>query len=137
MIRATKDNTKAIKAGILNQWIRLDGKLQGLAAIQLGYPVRFFMMRNPRTKEQIYVSNPEVLFKFGLRLSDEGCLSIPQTRSLVWRPWFVVAKWDDKDGNSKLHFLGSKQSRIFMHEYDHLQGITIYQKGVNYANPVS
>lgn len=125
----TQDNAKLFKRRFDDIRTKLDNKLQGCSAIQLGFPVKTFIMRNPKTKEFYMVNNPELHWKFGIRHSYEGCLSV-ESRYYVWRPLIICASWEDEDLNRKKKILGPKMTRIFMHEYDHLQGITIANKGV-------
>ena len=105
-----------------------NGKMQGCSCIQIGFPVKCFVRRNPRTKEFTYVFNPRVLFKFGARLSYEGCLSI-KDRHFVWRPLLVFVEYYDEHNTKHKELLGWKKTRIFMHEMDHLAGLTIEDKG--------
>ena len=105
-----------------------EGKIQGCSCIQYGQPLRGFVMRHPKTKEFSYVFNPTVLWKFGSKLSLEGCLSVTG-RYYVRRPIIVKAKWVDESGKEICKILGYKRARIFMHEMDHLDGITIKTKG--------
>lgn len=114
-----------ILQGIVNDY---NGKLQGCSCIQYGQPLRGFVMRHPRTKEFSFVFNPTVIWQFGKRSSLEGCLSV-KGRYIVIRPLFVKAEWEDENCNKMKKILGPKRSRIFMHEMDHLNGLTINMKG--------
>lgn len=104
------------------------GKLQGCSCIQYGQPFRGFVMRHPKTKEFSFVFNPTVIWQFGKRSSLEGCLSIIG-RYIVIRPLFIKAEWEDENCNKVKKILGPKRARIFMHEMDHLNGVTIDMKG--------
>lgn len=117
--------------GILEKEVKhLSGRLQGLAACQLCKSYRMFVMRDPKTKEFEYVVNPEVLFKFGIIFKDEGCLS-EEGRYIVGRPICSVVRYSRTDGSMVTRFLGRKHTRIFMHEYDHLNGISLSDKKVS------
>ncbi len=117
--------------GVLNKEIQqLSGKLQGLAACQVGQPYRMFAMRDPKTMEFEYVVNPKVLFKFGIMFKDEGCLS-EDGRYIVCRPLCSVVRYQTVEGETVTKFLWRKRTRIFMHEYDHLNGITLTDKKVS------
>lgn len=105
-----------------------EGKLQGCSCIQYGQPLQGFFMRHPKTKEFSFVFNPSVLWQFGKKVSFEGCLSV-KGRYYVTRPLFVKATWMDENLNKVTKILGPKRARIFMHEIDHLNGITIKMKG--------
>lgn len=106
------------------------GKLQGLAACQLGKSFRMFVVRDPKTKEFEFVVNPKVLFKFGILFKDEGCLS-EDGRYIVGRPIISVVRYDRTDGTTVTRLLLRKRTRIFMHEYDHLNGISLSDKKVS------
>lgn len=116
-------------AGRLMQVVKdKGGHLQGCSAIQIREPKRCFIMRDPFTKEFTFVSNPKVLFKFGARLSYEGCLSVSD-RHYIMRPIFIVAQYYEGVEQKRVtKFLGWKKARIFMHEYDHLNGRYIGMK---------
>ena len=117
--------------GILDREIKhRAGRLQGLSACQLSKSFRMFAMRDPKTKEFEYVVNPEVLFKFGIMFKDEGCLS-EDGRYIVGRPICSIVRYSNLDGKQITRFLWRKRTRIFMHEYDHLNGITITDKKVS------
>lgn len=117
--------------GVLDREVKqLGGKLQGLAACQLNKNYRMFVMRDPKTKEFEFVVNPEVLFKFGILFKDEGCLS-EEGRYIVGRPVMSVVRYTTTDGKVVTRFLWRKRTRIFMHEYDHLNGITLSDKKVS------
>lgn len=117
--------------GILDREVRqMEGKLQGLAACQLKHNYRMFVMRDPKTKEFEYVVNPTVLFKFGILFKDEGCLS-EDGRYIVGRPICSIVRYSKLDGTQVTKFLWRKRTRIFMHEYDHLNGISLSDKKVS------
>lgn len=106
------------------------GKLQGLAACQLCKNYRMFVVRDPKTKKFEYVVNPKVLFKFGIIFKFEGCLS-EDGLYFVGRPIFSIVRYTTIDGETVTKFLGRKRTRIFMHEYDHINGISLSDKKVS------
>ena len=99
-------------------------RFQGLSAIQLGVALRAFIMRDVKTDKIEYVFNPVCYWKFGVRFSYEGCLSC-KNRCLVTRPILMYVGYTDYEQKHHKRLLGWKWSRIFMHELDHLNGITI------------
>lgn len=116
--------------GLLQSAITMqEGHLQGCSCIQLCKPVCAFTMRDPKTKEFSFCFNPEICWKFGTRFSYEGCLSV-EKRYYVKRPIIIKAQWYDEDNNKIVKILGPKKTRIFMHEMDHLAGVTIDMKGL-------
>lgn len=94
----------------------------GLAAIQVGIPLRIFVIRN--LGEFI---NPQVLSQKGLFLSSEGCLSLDGNYTIK-RYAEVKAKWRDMSFGIHTVRLLPPASIIFQHEFDHLEGVTIDKK---------
>lgn len=119
------EHYKSMLSKVVDQY---KGKIQGCALPQLGISLRGFTIRDPKTKEFSYVFNPKVNWKLGVRTSYEGCLSIPY-RYYVLRPLFISVTYDDENDKRVHKILGPKRSRIFMHEFDHLNGVTIDDKG--------
>ena len=58
----------------------------------------------------------------------EGCLSFPELWMKVKRPAGVVVRYQDVTGKEIEDTLMGLQSRVFLHEYDHLIGITFDQR---------
>lgn len=56
-------------------------------------------------------------------LMSEGCLSDPGLFLKVKRPDMVRASWEDEAGKREEVTLYGMDCRIFLHEFDHLQGI--------------
>jgi peptide deformylase len=53
----------------------------------------------------------------------EGCLSIPQLYGPVPRSKKIKVEAQNERGESKIYTLTNFQARVFLHEYDHLDGI--------------
>ncbi len=53
----------------------------------------------------------------------EGCLSIPYFYGPVWRSKKIKIQAQDEFGNEFSKTLTSFPARLFMHEYDHLEGV--------------
>lgn len=56
-------------------------------------------------------------------LMSEGCLSDPGLYMKVKRPDMIKASWEDETGVRTQATLFGMDCRVFLHEYDHLQGI--------------
>jgi peptide deformylase len=97
----------------------------GLAAIQVGKPLRIFVIRpllkdekgeNILGKAEVYInpklSNPSE----NTQIAQEGCLSIPPLHSEVERPISI-------DGNKISKEITDFKARQIMHENDHLNGV--------------
>ncbi len=104
----------------------------GLAAPQVGYAVRLFVLRDYEETEegQWIFSQPKVyinpkLTDPGLRkLKDiEGCLSIPGLRLEVERPDKITVTALNLEGEWFTEEVGGYNARIRMHENDHLNGV--------------
>lgn len=95
----------------------------GLAAPQVNEKIRMFVMQY--NDKKFTVVNPEIVDSTGDNiLLLEGCLSFPNLFMKVKRPETVFVKYYDE--REKLHEdkLQGWISRIFQHEYDHLEGVT-------------
>lgn len=67
--------------------------------------------------------NPEIIKLSGVPVVyEEGCLSIPDVRANVERPFKVLIKYQDEDGQWHEEEYDGLTARVIMHEYDHLLG---------------
>jgi peptide deformylase len=98
----------------------------GLAAPQVGVGKRLTVidLSNKQTPEdKIVLVNPEITFREGNQVGEEGCLSLPDIRDKVVRSAKVTVKAQDLDGNW-FEIEGTELlARAFQHEIDHLDGI--------------
>jgi peptide deformylase len=99
----------------------------GLAAIQIGEPIRLVTMDLAKKDEerapQVFV-NPEVVWSSDeTSVHEEGCLSIPEYYEDVERPAKVRLKYLDLDG--KPHEVEAEGifATCIQHEIDHLNGV--------------
>ena len=98
----------------------------GLAANQVGLPLKVFVLDG----EPAYaVFNPRITY-FGEEeiLLEEGCLSYPGLTIKIKRPRFLRARFQDPYGDFVTKQFDGITSRVFQHEYDHLQGVDFTQK---------
>ena len=58
----------------------------------------------------------------------EGFLSFPFLFLSVKRPRKVTVKYEDEKGDLREASMDGMMSRIFQHEYDHMQGIVFTEK---------
>ena len=99
----------------------------GLAAIQVGYTYRVFVMGHGDS----YVAhfNPKILTKSENVVYDiEGCLSFPKLVLKVPRSEWIEVEYQDFNGNVKQFRYSGLTARIFQHEYDHLDGQVFTKK---------
>ena len=108
----------------------------GLAAIQVGYQLRMFVMDCSRsqTNEKVFI-NPEIVEKSNETLRDnEGCLSAPGKTGDVRRHIRIILKYQDENGKEERKTFYNLEARCIQHEMDHLNGKLCidYEKG-NYS----
>lgn len=99
----------------------------GLAAPQVGIPLRFFIMdlaKKEGEKEQYIILNPEIIEESEECTEDrEGCLSVPEQYSEVIRPEKIKIRYMDLDGKQQEMEADDLLARCIQHETDHLDGI--------------
>ena len=102
----------------------------GLSANQIGMDVRAFaMIRDIEHNEVIVCFNPVILDSSGdFNLCEEGCLSYPDKFINVRRPDKIYVMYEDEEGKEHKIKLEGFPSRVFQHEYDHLEGIDFTQR---------
>lgn len=99
----------------------------GLAAPQCGVKKRIFIMGNP--EELIACINPKVVALSEERAtSQEGCLSFPNLWINVKRPSTVKVSYQNVLGEETEIELDGLHARVFLHEFDHLMGVTFDQR---------
>jgi len=103
----------------------------GLSANQIGIPERAFaMIRNIEYNEIIVCFNPRIVKTYSEKVEmEEGCLSYPDLFLKISRPKKIVVKYEDVDKKIHKLKLDGLSARIFLHEYDHMEGINYLQYG--------
>ena len=97
----------------------------GLAAIQVGLPLRIFVADVSLGRNQgelIVFINPEFVERDGMQLEDEGCLSVPGFNATIARPNHAIVKGLDREGHEQVIDATGLLARCFQHEMDHLEG---------------
>ncbi len=110
----------------------------GLAAPQIGIPLRIFMIRPEETDPISVFINPEYSFKSpemvtGIPGSDqrlEGCLSVPFVWGIVTRHKIVKITYLDEQDQRHVQEFSEFPSTIVQHEMDHLEGILFTKRVV-------
>ena len=103
----------------------------GLAAPQIGIPLRFFVTDVPGDKPRLFI-NPEISFRSEEKESAlEGCLSLPGKSASVKRAKKIHVAATDLKGRKFLLCCGGLLARCIQHEYDHLDGILFIDKAGN------
>lgn len=114
----------------------------GLAAPQVGFPVRVFIVDSRTTflhlpdaektgyfqegDEGIFETfiNPRITFQSKQTSTDEeGCLSIPGLTAPINRSWTIRVTYFNGQLLPESRFFSGATARMIQHEYDHLEGI--------------
>ncbi len=116
----------------------------GLAAVQVGVHKRILVMDIKRgskryenedksKSEPLFLINPEITWKSEeLNCYDEGCLSLPEQFSEVFRPKQVKVKYLDYWGQPQELLADGLLATCVQHEIDHLDGIVF----IDHISPV-
>jgi peptide deformylase len=120
----------------------------GLAAPQVGLPWRLFVVNVPppspddtdfdpgsyqglpiaTTGPKVYI-NPTLSDAEGeLEGYEEGCLSLPDIRGMVYRPPIITISALDENGKPFTERAAGLLARCWQHEFDHLDGVLILDK---------
>ncbi|MCL1066008.1 peptide deformylase [Shewanella olleyana] len=109
----------------------------GIAAPQVFRDIAMFIMHS-RPNERYpdapdmgatIVVNPQIVSRSDeMELATEGCLSIAGKRVQVLRHKKITVRYQTLSGASVEKELSDFVARIFQHEYDHLQGITLLER---------
>ncbi|QXD15505.1 peptide deformylase [Rhodocaloribacter litoris] len=108
----------------------------GLAAPQVGRRERLFVADLSALADdlaeqgetvpdgpQVFI-NPEILEETEEETDfEEGCLSIPDLREVVWRPKGIRLRFLDRNFRPREMQVDGMLARVIQHEYDHLEGI--------------
>jgi len=103
----------------------------GLAAPQVGVGKRVIVVDLSVGVDQDALHilvDPEIVEKEGEAVCEEGCLSVPDIREKVARPYRVVVRGLDLEGRTVVIEGEDLLARAFCHEIDHLDGILFVDK---------
>lgn len=111
----------------------------GLAAPQVGLPIRIFIVDTTPFADSDEVSKEEALELKDFKETfinakilkeegelwgfNEGCLSIPDVREDVYRHEKVTIEYLDETFTKKTKTFDGLIARVIQHEYDHIEGI--------------
>ena len=115
---------------LIENMLHYDGV--GLSANQIGIQERAFcMMIDTETAETITCFNPRIGKSYCMEVVlEEGWLSYPGVFLDAKRPDSVVVKYEDANGKLHKKKLTGFTSRVFQHEYDHMEGIDFTQRKI-------
>lgn len=138
-------NYPKLKELIANMWETMYGASGvGLAAPQIGLPIRIFLVdatpfadddelsEIERKKiegfKKVFI-NAHLEEEIGAEWTfNEGCLSIPDVREDVKRKDTITLSYMDENFKSKTETYDGLLARIIQHEYDHIEGILFTDK---------
>jgi len=92
----------------------------GLAAPQIGLPLRLFVMDCDGIK--LVAANPEIVEVSGEQTGQEGCLSLGKVPAVVTRADKAKLRAQDLEGNWFEKEAEGYAARCFLHETDHCDG---------------
>ena len=102
----------------------------GISANQIGIWERAFaMVRDLEHQEVMVCFNPRIIKSYTEEVEmEEGCLSYPELFLKIKRPDKIIVKYEDEDKKTHKIKLEGLASRVFQHEYDHMEGIDFTQR---------
>jgi peptide deformylase len=131
-----KQKSKPVEGGVTDAHRKLmDDMLEtmyaapgiGLAAIQIGEPLRIIVMDlagKDEPKQPRYFVNPEIFWiSEELKPYEEGCLSVPEIYEEVQRPAQVKLRYLDYNGKQVEEEADDVFAVCIQHEMDHLEGV--------------
>ncbi len=100
----------------------------GLAAPQVDHRIRLIVVdvSGPDERTQLMqLANPRIIAREGETEGDEGCLSVPNIRTIVQRSERVTVAAQNLDGSERLIEAEGLLAVCLQHEMDHLGGTLI------------
>lgn len=95
----------------------------GLAATQVNFHQRLVVIDVSAERDQpLVLVNPTIIESEGVEISEEGCLSVPDTNAEVERAEFVTLEYLDLDGEKHVVKADGLFAVCIQHELDHLKG---------------
>jgi peptide deformylase len=109
----------------------------GIAAVQVHSPLAMFVMASrpnerypdaPITEPKVII-NPQILsYSTQTQAGIEGCLSIPERRMSILRSLKIDTRYQNLKGEFIQQSFSDFEARIFQHEFDHIEGITLIER---------
>lgn len=95
----------------------------GLAATQVNFHQRLVVIDVSDTRDQpLVLINPNIIDASGVEISEEGCLSVPDTNADVERAEFVTLEYLNLEGEKQVVQADGLFAVCIQHELDHLKG---------------
>lgn len=116
----------------------------GLAAPQIGLPIRLFLVdTSPFSEDEDFTEEEKNTLKNFKRVFinakiikeegdewafNEGCLSIPDVREDVFRQPTITIEYVDENFKPHIEIFDGLIARVIQHEYDHIEGVLFTDK---------
>ena len=116
----------------------------GLAAPQIGLPIRLFLVdTTPFSEDEELTAEEQNILKDFKRVFinakitkeegdewafNEGCLSIPDVREDVFRQSKITIEYVDENFKGHTETFDGLIARVIQHEYDHIEGVLFTDK---------
>lgn len=95
----------------------------GIAAPQIGEPLRMFIWKGGQMTEPEVIINPKIIRAHGELKDYDGCLSVPGIYGRTRRAQRIeITAWD-AEGHAIRRVYEDFDARIIQHEIDHLDGV--------------
>jgi peptide deformylase len=120
-IKKIDDEVRQLLADMAQTMIEAPGV--GLAAPQVGAPVRAIVVRTEEDGPLYQLINPRVVNCKGVDEGTEGCLSLPTLQGIVVRPAEVTVEALTPDREEICIQADGFLARALQHEIDHLDGV--------------
>ena len=142
------DNNLKSDIKVLEQYFNQSDITLALAAVQLGIPKRLIYLKNTDLElinrknndqetdedrlhnEQRILINPIIVSREGLTDYWEACASCLDNLGHVKRPYKIIIKYQDINGNFHSEVFEGFESTVLSHEMDHLDGILHIDKSL-------
>lgn len=95
----------------------------GLAAPQVGIPLRLMVVGSENGRGAEALINPAIVDQGGSVTAEEGCLSLPGIFAPVTRAEWVRLEAQDVEGGAVSLTARGLRARVLQHEMDHLDGV--------------
>ena len=94
----------------------------GMAANMIGVNKAIIVFDDEGTLREMF--NPEIIYRKGLYLAEEGCLSLQGQRKAK-RHKTIKVQWQDREMRTHVKNFTGWTAQIIQHEVDHCNGILI------------
>ena len=94
----------------------------GMAANMIGVNKAIIVFDDEGTLREMF--NPEIVYRKGLYLAEEGCLSLQGQRKAK-RHKTIKVQWQDREMRTHVKNFTGWTAQIIQHEIDHCNGILI------------